>query len=88
MATLDGGREIVSFCRKDGTFTVYGLPPGVHMLDVVALGWHFPQVKLDVSSRGSGRIRAYYDARRAVVLWEVGIVSFMHYRPFDYLFVE
>ncbi|GMH41186.1 hypothetical protein BSKO_09096 [Bryopsis sp. KO-2023] len=64
IVTLDGGREIVSFVRKDGSFRVNGLPPGMHMLDVVASNWHFPQIKLDVSSRGDAGIRAHYAENR------------------------
>lgn len=66
VVTIDGGKEVASFCRKDGSFTVYGLPPGSHMLNVFSMGWHFPQVKLDVSSRGTGGIRAQYAEKRTV----------------------
>ncbi|CAD7701178.1 unnamed protein product [Ostreobium quekettii] len=63
---LDGGRRLTTFCHKDGSFAVQGLPAGLHTLDVYALGWFFPQVKVDVSVRsGTGNIRAEYADRRS-----------------------
>lgn len=56
---FDGGEQ-VSFLRTDGSFVFEGVPPGTHLLEVTALGYFFPPVRVDVSSRMPGQIRASY----------------------------
>ncbi|KAG0629225.1 hypothetical protein M758_1G086800 [Ceratodon purpureus] len=52
--------EQVSFIRTDGSFSFEGVPGGTYLLEVAALGYFFPMVRVDVSSRLPGEIRASY----------------------------
>jgi hypothetical protein len=56
---LNGGEQ-VAFIRTDGSFAFEGVPAGTHLLEVVALGYFFSPVRVDVSSRLPGQIRASY----------------------------
>ncbi|KAK9821697.1 hypothetical protein WJX74_009760 [Apatococcus lobatus] len=54
--TLDGGKQQLSWLRPDRTFCFHKVPAGSHLVDVVAMGLVFPQVRLDLTS--SGRVTA------------------------------
>eukprot|EP00270_Netrium_digitus_P006441 TRINITY_DN1892_c0_g1_i1.p1 TRINITY_DN1892_c0_g1~~TRINITY_DN1892_c0_g1_i1.p1 ORF type:complete len:206 (-),score=71.28 TRINITY_DN1892_c0_g1_i1:304-921(-) len=54
---LDGG-ERVAFPRTDGRFSLHGVSAGTHLLEVAAIGVFFPPVRLDVSARLNGQVRA------------------------------
>jgi hypothetical protein len=54
---LNGGQKL-SFVRSDGSFAFQGVPAGTHLLEVVALGYFFSPVRVDVSSRLQGQVRA------------------------------
>jgi len=56
---LNGGQQ-VSFIRSDGSFAFHGVPAGTHLLEVVALSYFFSPVRVDVSSRLQGQVRATY----------------------------
>lgn len=43
LLSINGGSQLQSFPRTDGSFTFYGVPAGTHMLDVVSLELVFPQ---------------------------------------------
>eukprot|EP00873_Tetraselmis_striata_P028671 jgi/Tetstr1/448935/TSEL_036161.t1 len=45
---LGGGRQLSTFVRLDGTFTLRGVPPGVHVLEVFHLGFLFPQIRTEI----------------------------------------
>jgi len=46
--------------RHDGSFQVHNVPEGLHFLSVVAPGWHFESVRLEVSVKGEKmRVRAF-----------------------------
>jgi len=49
---LDGGLQ-QTIVKSDGTFALYDVAEGVHILEVDAPGWYFEQVKLDVHYRGN-----------------------------------
>ena len=44
--TLDGGNQQLAWARPDASFRFHEVPPGSHLLDVVAMGLVFPQVRL------------------------------------------
>ncbi|KAL2613185.1 hypothetical protein R1flu_024877 [Riccia fluitans] len=54
---LNGGQE-VTFIRPDGHFSFKGVTAGTHLLEVVALGYYFSPVRVDVSARLLGQVRA------------------------------
>ncbi|CAK9225167.1 unnamed protein product [Sphagnum jensenii] len=54
---INGGQKL-SFVRSDGSFAFQGVPAGTHLLEVVALGYFFSPVRVDVSSRLQGQVRA------------------------------
>lgn len=56
---LNGGQH-VTFPRTDGSFSFRGVPAGTHLLEVVSMGAFFPPVRLDVSARTRGQVRAVY----------------------------
>lgn len=62
---VDGGKY-VGIPREDGTFKVYGVPPGRHFLEVFATGWLFPQLRIAISAgkgkKNPGEISAKYVA--------------------------
>lgn len=53
------GQTLHAFCDKDGWFTFYHVPPGSHMLNADLVGYIFPEVRVDMSSK-NGLIRAAY----------------------------
>jgi hypothetical protein len=57
---LDGGQQVAFIRQHDGSFAFEDVPAGTHLLEVVALGYFFSPVRVDVSSRLAGKIRASY----------------------------
>jgi hypothetical protein len=45
--TLNNG-EYTTYSRKDGSFIIYNVPPGIHQLDVLSKAYHFGQVKIQL----------------------------------------
>eukprot|EP00667_Euglena_gracilis_P015897 EG_transcript_16558 len=54
---VDGGEQ-VTFFRGDGSFEIHGLPPGTHLLDFNVPRFVFPQVRVDLSRKKKGKVRA------------------------------
>lgn len=54
---LNAGQK-VAFIRPDGYFAFYGVPAGTHLIEVVALGYFFSPVRVDVSARLHGQVQA------------------------------
>lgn len=46
---MEHGHKIFAWPRADGAFTFHGVPEGVHLLDVNAIGLLYPQIRLDVN---------------------------------------
>ena len=40
--------EFISYSRSDGTFSFYGVPSGIHVLDVHSHAYHFGQIKIQL----------------------------------------
>lgn len=40
--------ELSTYSRSDGTFALYNVPPGVHVLDVQSVTHHFSQIKIQL----------------------------------------
>lgn len=55
----NNGERLHSHCDSDGWFTFYQVPAGSHMLATDILGYVFPEVRIDMSSR-HGLIKASY----------------------------
>lgn len=53
MRVAVNGGEYVGVPRSDGTFIVYGVPPGKHYLEVFATGLQFPQLRVRVKAPGT-----------------------------------
>ena len=45
--TLNHG-EYTTYSRKDGSFVIYDVGPGIHQLDIDSKSYHFPQVKIQI----------------------------------------
>eukprot|EP00249_Psilotum_nudum_P007304 c20464_g1_i1 orf=349-966(-) len=54
---LNGGQR-VAFIRPDGYFAFHGVPAGTHLVEVVAMGFFFSPVRVDVSARLHGQVQA------------------------------
>eukprot|EP01018_Ginkgo_biloba_P006729 Gb_01075 [translate_table: standard] len=63
---LNGGQN-VSFIRPDGYFSFYSIPAGTHLLEVVALGYFFSPVRVDVSARLHGKVQAFQTENRRLL---------------------
>jgi hypothetical protein len=49
---LEDGRELITYPHLDGSFLFRDVPAGVHMLQAYAMGYYYPEVRLDVLQRG------------------------------------
>jgi len=45
--TLNHG-EYTTYSRRDGSFVIYDVGPGIHQLDIDSKSYHFPQVKIQI----------------------------------------
>jgi ER membrane protein complex subunit 7 len=45
--TLNSG-EYTTYSRKDGSFYIYDVPPGIHQLDIDSKTYHFGQIKIQL----------------------------------------
>ncbi|GLJ27614.1 hypothetical protein SUGI_0541800 [Cryptomeria japonica] len=63
---LNGG-ETVSFIRPDGYFSFYDVPAGTHLIEVVAMGYFFSPVRIDVSARLHGKVQAVQTENRRLL---------------------
>lgn len=45
--TLNNG-EYTTYSRRDGSFVIYDVGPGIHQLDIDSKKFHFPQVKIQL----------------------------------------
>ncbi len=54
---LNGG-QYVGLVRVDGTFVITDVRPGSHLLEVNLPDWVFEPVRVDVSARDKGKVRA------------------------------
>ncbi|KAH9304635.1 hypothetical protein KI387_009039 [Taxus chinensis] len=63
---LNGG-ETISFIRPDGYFSFYGVPAGTHLIEVVAMGYFFSPVRIDVSARLHGKVQAMQTENRRLL---------------------
>jgi ER membrane protein complex subunit 7 len=41
-------QDYVTYTKPDGTFSIYNVPPGIHLLDVQSTTHHFSQVKIQL----------------------------------------
>lgn len=53
----NGGQQ-VTYVRPDGYFAFQGVTAGTHLLEVSALGYAFSPMRVDVSARLHGQVRA------------------------------
>lgn len=63
---LNGGQK-VTFVHANGYFAMLGVAPGTHLLEVVAPGYLFPPVRLDVSERLHGQVHAVFTETRRIL---------------------
>ncbi|EFJ36683.1 hypothetical protein SELMODRAFT_77297, partial [Selaginella moellendorffii] len=54
---LNGGEKI-TFPLKNGYFAFQGIPAGTHLIEVSAPGFFFSPLRVDVSARLHGQVRA------------------------------
>eukprot|EP01006_Ploeotia_vitrea_P028606 TRINITY_DN61276_c0_g1_i1.p1 TRINITY_DN61276_c0_g1~~TRINITY_DN61276_c0_g1_i1.p1 ORF type:complete len:210 (+),score=14.61 TRINITY_DN61276_c0_g1_i1:86-715(+) len=54
---INGGEKVV-YIAGDGTFLVHAMPPGSHILDFHVGDLIFSQIRVDVSKRTRGKVRA------------------------------
>ncbi|KAI5056732.1 hypothetical protein GOP47_0028550 [Adiantum capillus-veneris] len=63
---LDCGQEL-AFIRPDGYFAFYGISAGTHLLEVIAPGYIFSPVRVDVSARLNGQLQATLTETRRIL---------------------
>lgn len=44
--------------REDGSFVFWDVPPGTHLLEVTAMGFLYPPIRVDVSAQHDGKASA------------------------------
>jgi hypothetical protein len=84
----NGGQQEV-IATKDGTFHINDVPPGAYLLEAVSNSWSYPKVRVDVSSRQSGKIKARVSSETQVgqalayplQLVPIGPMKFVEDRP-------
>ena len=54
---MDGGK-FIGFLRPDGSFTVNDIPAGSYIVEVLSPNHLFEPVRVDISGRAKGKIRA------------------------------
>jgi len=55
---LRNGYQMTTFIRQDGSFTFHDVSPGSYILEILMVDYFFLPVRLDVSAREKGRVRA------------------------------
>lgn len=56
--STDGMLQKYAWPQPDGKFAIHNVPAGSHLLDIAAIGLTYPQLRLDVSAQGGGRVLA------------------------------
>ena len=51
------GERMKTLPREDGHFVFHDVPPGTHLLEVAAMGYLYPPVRVDVSARHNGKVK-------------------------------
>lgn len=64
--SLNSGQK-VAFVRPDGYFAFTGIPAGTHLLEVIAPGFLFSPVRVDVSARLNGQLQATLTETRRIL---------------------
>jgi hypothetical protein len=72
-----GGPPLKAFCRRDGSFSLLGLPPGEHALSVYMLGFTFPEARGRAATRAGrrGRLAAVAQALAAAAAFPLTPLS-------------
>lgn len=65
---LEGGRKLYGWPKADGAFSLTNVPEGTHLLDVVASGLVYPQVRLEVDGTYPGGALVTFAENRGKVL--------------------
>jgi len=66
--TIGGGEQRTTVPRIDGSFQFLDVPPGTHLIEVIAMGYFYPPIRVDISARHNGRIHAAYSEDKTQVL--------------------
>jgi len=53
-----GGHEFVALVCKDGSFTFHGMPAGTYVLQVSMVQYVFQPIRVDISAKDNGKVRA------------------------------
>eukprot|EP00250_Pteridium_aquilinum_P034748 c8042_g1_i1 orf=390-1040(-) len=64
--SLNAGQK-VAYIRPDGYFAFHGVPAGTHLLEVIAPGYFFSPVRVDVSARLNGQLQATLTETRRII---------------------
>jgi len=62
------GGQLFTYTRSDGSFKFQDIPAGVFIIEVASNNYAYPNIRLDISARLSGKVRARYadDSTKAV----------------------
>ncbi|KAG7337292.1 DUF2012 domain containing protein [Nitzschia inconspicua] len=84
--TLNSG-EYTTYSRKDGSFIIYDVPPGVHQLDIDSKAYHFGQIKIQLLEESMDSPKcleyAYPGAPKRVVKYPLVIYAKGTYEYFE-----
>lgn len=86
---INGG-QMVGFVRADGSFTVSGVAPGTYLLEVYHPDFIFSPIRIDVSAKEKGKVRASIAATRAKLQYPLSLrpdkpaVYFQQHAPVDW----
>lgn len=67
------GERMKTSPKENGDFEFSDVPPGSHLLEVVAMGYFYPPVRIDVSARHKGKVLAAWSEDRRKVLPDLHI---------------
>lgn len=51
---LNGGRQLTTFVKRDGSFVLHGVPAGTHLLSIDSPTFMFPQLRVDIGPQRNG----------------------------------